>query len=309
MQLINRKIVSLVFILIIFFFIGRAIFREWDKISEHHWSPHPTWLIFSIIVALIAYLVSAYEWTLILKMIGGRIGWSKGISIFLFSIFGRYIPGGIWAALGRVYLCRLEGVPDSRSSMSILLEQAYPVISACLVFVISLLFWNDAGPLARMSPLLLTLPLLILFLHPKPFLRIINPVLRWYGKGPVNISLSFRNMLVLTGYYAFSWLIGGIAFYAFVRAFYQLELSSIPVIIGIYAFSFTAGYLAFLAPAGLGVREGILTVLLSLFIPTPIAIGVALLSRLWLVGVELIILLMLFLHLETRKMMKTALGW
>lgn len=309
MQLINKKTFSLLFIFIIFFFIGRAIYKEWDKISAYHWSPHPTWLIFSFLIMLITYLISAYEWTLILKMIGGRIGWSKGISIFLLSIFGRYIPGGIWAALGRVYLCRLEGIPDSRSSMSILLEQAYPVVSACLVFVISLLFWNDVGHAVRVSPVLLTLPLIILFLHPKPFLRIINPVLRWYGKGPINISLSFKNMLILTGYYTFSWLIGGIAFYSFVRAFYQLEVNSIPIMIGIHAFSFTAGYLAFIAPAGLGVREGILTIILSLFIPPPIAIGVALLSRLWLVGVELIILLILLLNTETRKMAKAALGW
>lgn len=304
-----KRVTSLILVVIIFYFIGRVIYREWDKFSEYNWTPNLLWLISSIILSFILYILVAYGWTLILGMIGVKLGWRKGISIYLLSIFGRYIPGGIWTMLGRLYLCRLEGIPDSRSSMSILLEQAYPIVSAGIVFAGSLLLWDDAGSVSRVLPLIILLPLFIIFLHPKPFLKVMNPLLARFGKGPVNISLSFSNMLFLGVYYSFYWLIAGTAFYFFIRAFYPLEIYYIFILSGIYAISFVAGFLAFFMPAGLGVREGSLTLLLSLFIPMPVAIGVSLLSRLWLIGAELIILLFFLINTETRKMVRTALGW
>lgn len=305
-----RKTLGVLSVSILFFFVGRVVHKEWDKISGYNWSPDLAWMISSVMVLLAAYLFSAFEWTLILKMIGARIGWVKGVSIFLLSIFGRYIPGGVWSTLGRIYLCRLEGIPDSRSSMSVLLEQSYPVVSAGIVSAASLLFWEDTALKMKVLPFIFLLPLFVIFLHPKPFLKVANPILSWFGKGPVTISLPFSNMLVLVICYIFSWVISGTAFYLFVHAFYPLELRYLPILSGIYAISFTAGYLTIFIPAGLGVREGSLTILLSFFMPTPIAMGVALLSRIWLIGTELIIFLMLFfLNAETRRMVKTAVGW
>jgi len=304
-----RKVASLILVVIIFYFIGRVIYKEWDKFSGYNWSPNPFLVLFSIIILLITYLLFSHGWTLILRMIGVNIGWSKGLSICLLSIFGRYIPGGIWTVLGRMYLCRLEGIPDSRSSMSILLDQSYAVVSAGIVFVVSLLFWKDTSSVFRVLPVVIILPLFLFFLHPQPFLKVINPVLSWFGKGPVNISLSFSNMLILAGYYSFNWLLAGVSFYIFIRAFYPVELHYILIISGIYAISYAAGFIIFFMPAGLGVREGTLTLLLSLFIPMPVAIGISLLSRLWIIGLELLILLFFLINAQTRRMLKTALGW
>ena len=309
MKVLYGRILSIIFISVIFYFIGRVVYREWDKIYGYNWSPHPLWLISSIAILFTAYILSAYGWALVSRMMGGKIGWSKGCSIFLLSLYGRYIPGGVWSVLGRIYLCRIEGIPDSRSSMSVLLEQAYAIVSAGLVFVVSLLFWNDAVSVVRVLPAVFLLPLFFVFLHPKPFLKIVNPILSWMGRGQINISLSFKNMIILAVYYSFYWVVAGTAFYFFIRAFYPLGLYYIPILSGIYAISFTAGYLAFFAPAGLGVREGVLTILLSLFIPTPVAIGVSLLSRLWLIGIELVILVLFLINTKTRKMAKMALGW
>ena len=309
MKVLYRKIVGTVIVSIVFFFIGKIAYREWDKISGYDWYPSPRWFIASIFLLLGVYLMGGFGWTLVLRMLGVKIAGAKGVSIFLLSLFGRYIPGGVWSALSRVYLCRLEGIPDSRSAVSVLLEQTYPVVSAGLVFAVSLLFWDDTGPVLRVLPALVLLPLFFVFLHPRPFLKIVNPVLAKFGRGPIHLSLSFNQMLILAGYYSLHWVVTGGAFYLFIRAFYPLELYYIPILCGIYAISFTAGYLAFFMPAGLGVREGVLTILLSLFIPMPVAIGISILSRLWLISVEIVILMVFLINRETRRMAKAALGW
>lgn len=302
-----KKIVGLVIVGGIFYFIGGLIYREWEKISQYNWSPQPVWLFLSIIVLFMIYLMSAYGWTIILKRIGAKVDIHKSLSIFLLSIFGRYIPGGVWSALGRMYLCRLAKIPDSLSGVSIILEQAYPIISAGIVFAISLLFWDNSGSFIKIIPAVVMIPLFLVFIHPRPFLMILNPLLTRVRRGPIRVSLSFTSMLVLTLYYSIYWIITGLAFYLFIRSFYPISFSYIPLLSGIYAISFTAGYLTFFTPAGLGVREGSLTILLSFFIPTPIAVGVAILSRIWLIGVELILLLWFLAHSETRRMVRAAL--
>ena len=309
MKLPYKRTFSIIFLLIISYFIGRVLYREWDKISGYNWSPDVILLVFSVLTLYLVYILGGYGWILIIRMLGVRVNFSKGISIYLLSLFGRYIPGGVWTLLGRVYLCRMEGIPDSRVGISTILEQAYPIVSAGFVFAASLLFWKDVNHITKLFPILIIIPLFIVFIHPKFFLKIINPVISRLGKTPINISLSFNNMLLLVCYYSLTWMVTGTAFYIFIYSFYPLGFSYIPVLSGIYAISFVAGYVTFLTPAGLGVREGSMVILLSLIMPTPIAIGIALLSRLWLIGVELTLLLFFLIDFDTRKMAKAALGW
>ncbi len=309
MRPLYKRISGIIIVAITFFFIARILYKEWDKISGYDWTPDLLLCSFSVFLLIIAYIISACGWTLVLRMLDVKVPLKKGVSIYLLSIFGRYIPGGIWSALGRMYLCKSEGIPNSKSGVSILLEQAYPVVSACIVFILSLFLWDSTDSLTKIVPLLILLPLFIVFLHPWPFLKIANPILSLLGKGHINISLSFYNMIKLTGYYIIFWIVAGGSFYLFMQSFYSMELYMLPVLIGIYAASFAAGYIAFLAPAGLGVREGSLIFLLSFFIPTPVAVGIAILSRLWIMGVELLILIVFLLNGETRRMAKAALRW
>ena len=55
-----------------------------------------------------------------------------------------------------------------------------------------------------------------------------------------------------------------------------------------YAAAYAVGFLSLVPPAGLGVREGVLTVALAQIMPAGAALAVALLSRLWMMLVELL---------------------
>ena len=58
---------------------------------------------------------------------------------------------------------------------------------------------------------------------------------------------------------------------------------------GAWSFSSTAGLVILLAPYGLGVKEGVLTLFLQAFMPLGAAVLVALVSRLWTIVIELIL--------------------
>jgi uncharacterized membrane protein YbhN (UPF0104 family) len=60
---------------------------------------------------------------------------------------------------------------------------------------------------------------------------------------------------------------------------------------GIFALSWCAGFVVVIAPAGLGVREYTLALLLGSFIPSGEAIAISFLARLWWTAAEVLYIL------------------
>ena len=94
-------------------------------------------------------------------------------------------------------------------------------------------------------------------------------------------------MALLVVGYAVYWAVTGLAFAALVASIYPLAVADVPLVVAAYAAAYAAGFLALLTPAGLGVREGVLVVALAPVLPAGPALVVALLSRLWMMLVEL----------------------
>jgi glycosyltransferase 2 family protein len=87
--------------------------------------------------------------------------------------------------------------------------------------------------------------------------------------------------------YAVYWAVTGLAFAALVASVHRLEPGEVPLVVAAYAAAYAVGFLSLLTPAGLGVREGVLVVALSPVLPAGPALVVALVSRLWMMAVEL----------------------
>lgn len=105
----------------------------------------------------------------------------------------------------------------------------------------------------------------------------------------------FRTTLLISGAlrlisgYLLLWGLLGIAFFLFIKSLYPVEVSQLIVVIGIYAVAWSIGFLSLVTPSGLGVREGILSLLLTTVLPPATATLVALLSRLWTLSAELLV--------------------
>jgi hypothetical protein len=61
------------------------------------------------------------------------------------------------------------------------------------------------------------------------------------------------------------------------------------------------GFLVLIAPAGLGVREGVFTLILKTVVPEPLAIIAALVTRVWMTVGELTAALAGLVYLRTRS--------
>jgi hypothetical protein len=63
------------------------------------------------------------------------------------------------------------------------------------------------------------------------------------------------------------------------------------------------GFVVIFAPGGLGVREGMMTLLLRSFIPTPLAIAISFIARVWMTLFEIVVF---FIGLIVRRTGKTS---
>jgi hypothetical protein len=136
-------------------------------------------------------------------------------------------------------------------------------------------------------PLLYLIPLLLFLLHPKIFETIANFILEKMNRESISISLSYLDMLKFLSFYLFNWLVMSAVIYFFVNAIYPIKIEIFPPVAGIFALSMLAGFISLFTPAGLGVREGILSGLLAVYMPLEIAIVIALAWRLAQTIVEL----------------------
>lgn len=69
---------------------------------------------------------------------------------------------------------------------------------------------------------------------------------------------------------------------------------------GALAISSTLGVIAVFAPAGLGVREGTLVYLLNNIVPTPIAVILSVVTRLWMTLIEIGLIGMIYIANKIR---------
>jgi glycosyltransferase 2 family protein len=117
---------------------------------------------------------------------------------------------------------------------------------------------------------------------------VLNIGLTRLGRAPVDLNLTFRDLVAIFVFYLFSYLLWGAALFCFTNALTPLPLTSFAPFLGVFPAAYALGLIAPFAPAGLGVREGVLTALISFFVPLPIATIIALLTRPWMMVVEIV---------------------
>jgi len=212
----------------------------------------------------------------------------KAFRIYTLSNLARYIPGKIWQLLGVAYLADKENVSGMKASYTTAISFIVSIISGG-IFSIIFLYQN---PLVRkyvdVKSIIFLLVLLLILIHPYFIVKLTN-IMRKIVKRDFEI-VTLRLFELIKFFFLFSvfWIIYGIAFIFFVKSFYSIDLISDISIAAIYPLSFIAGYLVLVAPGGLGVREGMVTYLLTFYMPLSVAGIIAVSSRIWFTSAELV---------------------
>jgi uncharacterized membrane protein YbhN (UPF0104 family) len=267
-------------------FFGIALAARWRDVTARKWDPDAGYLALATIVLAVSYAMVAALWAAALRRAAG-LRLARGMRIWFASNLARYVPGNVWSFVGAVELARREGVPRRTTLAVMTLAQLLSVGTALLVGLPVLVAGKARlGLAAGLGGLAVALAavLAVALRH-----RLAALLRRRYPEvgGAGELVPSPRTAAALAAGYGLYWVVTGLAFAILVHSLRPLAAGQIPLAVAAYAAAYAIGFLSLVTPAGLGVREGVLTVALVQIMPAGAALAVALLSRLWMMLVEL----------------------
>jgi uncharacterized membrane protein YbhN (UPF0104 family) len=287
------RVAQIVVIALIFYFLIKGLVSNWSQVKDFDWKFNYPLLIISFLLQIMAlcWLVQIWRW--ILRHSGSTVSYPGLFKIWFFANLGRYLPGKVWQFLGMVYMLEKRGVPKRNSVSTALLAQSFSVISGLLIAFVFLGTDLYSQFLANNPGLVLVMAVFGLFIvtvvcYPKLLGEIINLGLGILKREKISLDITSKDVIIYILAYSVSWLLFGLAFLVFIKAMAQASFDMYPGITGAFAFAFNIGFLALFVPGGIGVREGILVLLLSSVFPVPIATLISLLARLWVTVAELL---------------------
>jgi len=270
------------------FFIGRVIYLQWQRVSEFDWRFDPLFLALSLAATSAWFPVRAFLWRAIVAHFGYPLPYRETIRIWVLGELTRYVPGTVWQYFSRIYLAGQWGVPASVTLSSALMELLFMGLAA-----VPLVLWHigDVFPIVggAQRVLLLTFPFAALvLLQPAVLNRLARFLLPRLKAEYTPIELSFAATVGLWSVCLGLWVVFGAGFALFARSLVPLTAAQGLLLVSNYAASWLIGVITLFAPGGIGVREGVLGLLLGKMMPLGTALVVAVLSRLWLIALELL---------------------
>lgn len=299
--------------LAILFFLVKRLHNLLTAVEMESITFKPFWLLASLTL-LLAYLgILGIPWFFLYRVGTGKSKKTKettnltnkelnpflsGWAFFQLSQLGRYLPGKVGQFLVMFSLSNKFGIQKKGAVIATCFQLAFQC--AMGGFIGFLVLRNtDVAPilhdlLAKLqisgkTALLIgtiaisTLGASILFFFRKRIRETFAHLMQQ----------NFRAMFLTSGIlrlisgYLLLWGLLGTAFFLFIKSLAPVSASQLLVVTGTYAIAWSIGILSVITPGGLGVREGILSLLLTSVLPPATATLIALLSRLWTISAEL----------------------
>ncbi|MFV1974768.1 MAG: lysylphosphatidylglycerol synthase domain-containing protein [Candidatus Scalindua sp.] len=281
----TMKIIRRTILITAIFFIGFAVYTQWDKLQNYQWDFQISWLVLSLITLMASLFLGPFGWYLVLRSLRQKLSYKKSFYIWTTSSVAKYIPGTIWSYVSRAAHAKNEDIKIGPIAASIYIEQILLVITSLAVGIP--IFIKSSNPIITPLYLILALITLFIIIHPK-FFNLLTHIPGRVGKAVENVQFSTTTSLSgLYLFYIFHWLIFSIAFIFFINSISPVMPEQYFYIGSALAASFFVSFIFIIFPSGIGIRESILYFLLLNYFPETVSLAVAVGSRLWLITGEL----------------------
>ncbi len=261
-------------------------------VDPSEWRPRPVLFVSSCVLLVVGYLWTASLWGRLVRDLGGpRLSAWTSVRVFMVANLGRYIPGKIWQIAGLAYLAKREGVQASVATGAAILGQGLALLGAALVGIVALFgpneIWRQVGWVGLVAGIGAALTIIAAVVIAPFFRRVVALWFRLTRTDPPDHSLGSGNAgLRWLALYVMNWGIYATAFWLLYLSFG--ESGSFLQVGPTFAAAYLVGYIAVFAPAGAGIREVALVVLLQPVMAGDAAFVLAVIARLWTTAVELV---------------------
>lgn len=284
--------------LVSFYFIIKVVIQNKEKVLPIFASLNPRLLLFGFLFFVLYFLLRGILWNKILERRGYRLSLPETIFSFSSAEIKRYIPGKVFSILSRVKNFGDQSVPQSVILTSLFLESIFIVSTLTILSLLSYPIFLD---LVKINLLLKNyLPyILVLFGGLIIFLVFILSLIK---KRFNQLKFNFADHIDIFFLFILCFVLFGLGEFFTTTSFVYLSPEVLLLLIGLFNASFLIGHISFITPMGLGVREGILTLGLSAFLPVFLAGSISLILRVFLAITEVVSLIFFFLWTKVYRL-------
>lgn len=305
---ITRRIVPIAFYVLLAFFLFLYL-RRVDFAALADVRIEWTSLLVASAFAIGFRFWGAFIWLVLLRGLGaGNLHGSRRQLTYVYakSWLGRYIPGTAPWILGKIYFASQHGVSKSKLAVSSLLEGGLQIVVLMALSFLLLAFDPRMRQVGTGAVLLMlgVMVVCLVTLVPSVFNGIVSTAYRLLRKRPLEREHHASTGTIGKGValYAVGAVISGLSLFYVIRAVHPaVGHDQALFVMGAANFAGAASMIAICAPSGLGVREGILLVLLGLIMPPEFALAATVISRLWGIVMDFAFLALARLLLATRN--------
>lgn len=283
------RILFIAVILSVTFYIYTAI-NDFTGFDYHiNW----TYLFLSFFFTVLAYLVQLIIWIYLARSFGIKISFLTAANAWSLSQLGKYVPGKIGILLIRMDIH--TEVPKRTIAVATGVEFITTMASSCLLVLISIAFIPEWIPTSIRWLALSSACLFLLILYPPVLKKITDLAFRLIKREPLSSLPSYGFLLKLVAINMLVCLPYGLGLFFAFNCFYSLGWNYFLIITSVYYLASLIGVAAIFAPAGIGVREGIVFLILPALIAKPVVIFATILTRIIITISELFLALLFFL--------------
>jgi uncharacterized membrane protein YbhN (UPF0104 family) len=258
-----------------------AVVTNWADVSTHLAQISLGTFVLALIAAALGTWLTMVGWRILLADLGSPLDFAPASGVYFVGQLGKYLPGSLWSVLVQADIASHLKVPRRRTAVAGLLALGFALLTGIVVGLpaASYLFGRRADGFDWWT--LFAVPIVVVLLVPRLVNRLIALLLRLLRRPPLEHDLSVRAVLGSVGIFVLVWVTFGVHTLLLARAVAgpgghpHLTIAAMTG----YALSVSLGMLTVILPAGLGAREGLLTLILATTIPTPAAGAVAIVSR------------------------------
>lgn len=229
------------------------------------WQP----LLISLLIYGLNYGLFMISWHLLLKGYRIQIPFLSNIEIYSYSQVAKILPTPAWFIANRIIRYNKEG---ERKRLIFSASLAEIILHMLIGFLILLLVRiSPENPLSYLYLLAVT-PAIVLSLKPNPFFKLFHK--------SESFSFTPSGMAAILMLFVFTWISGGVFFEQILSGCGQTSIVPWGNLYAIWILSSLVAYIGSITLGGFGVlREFSITLLLSSYMPPPISLLVASVSR------------------------------
>lgn len=262
--------------------VGIAVWRNWSQVQAELGTLSWPALVGALLLVLASPLVTMLGWRELLADLGSRLHLAPAAGVFFVGQLGKYVPGSVWSVVAQAEMAGRLGIGRSRVAVTSLLFLGMATIAGGVLGLPALpvLLSRQQG---EISPgwLLAAVALGVLLLAPPVLNRGVDVGLRLLRRPPLEHRLTGVTVSLASVLFALGWACTGLATAVLTRDLAPEVSWSQLLVVAVCGFSLAGviGMVSFLVPAGVGVRDGVMLLLLGTVLSIPAATAVVVVVR------------------------------